>query len=38
MIAATALARGFILAIRNTHDFERIAGLRWVNPWEFRAD
>jgi predicted nucleic acid-binding protein len=38
MIAATALAHGFILATRNTRDFERIAGLRLVNPWEFKTD
>jgi predicted nucleic acid-binding protein len=37
MIAATALAHGFTLATRNTRDFERIAGLRLVNPWEFKA-
>ncbi|MDR0779324.1 MAG: hypothetical protein LBF16_01330 [Pseudomonadales bacterium] len=35
MIAATALAHGFILATRNTCDFERVVGLHWVNPWEF---
>ncbi|MDR1163696.1 MAG: type II toxin-antitoxin system VapC family toxin [Candidatus Accumulibacter sp.] len=38
MIAATALAHGLTLATRNIHDFERIAGLRLVNPWEFKAD
>jgi predicted nucleic acid-binding protein len=38
MIAAVALAHGLILATRNTRDFERVAGLRLVNPWEFKAD
>jgi predicted nucleic acid-binding protein len=38
MIAAIALAHGFTLATRNTRDFARIAGLRLVNPWEFKAD
>jgi predicted nucleic acid-binding protein len=38
MIAATALAHGFTLATRNTRDFERIAGLRLLNPWEFKVD
>jgi len=38
MIAATALAHGFILATRNTRDFDRIAGLRLLNPWEFKAE
>jgi predicted nucleic acid-binding protein len=38
MIAATALVHGFTLATRNTRDFERIAGLRLVNPWEFKAN
>ncbi len=38
MIAATALAHGLTLATRNTRDFERIPGLRLVNPWEFKAE
>jgi len=38
MIAATALAHGLTLVTRNTRDFERIAGLRLVNPWELKAE
>jgi predicted nucleic acid-binding protein len=37
MIAATALAHGFILATRNTRDFNKVAGLQLINPWEFSA-
>ena len=37
-IAATALAHGLTLVTRNTRDFERIAGLRLVNPWELKAE
>lgn len=33
-IAAIALARGLQLATRNTADFEKIDGLRVVNPWQ----
>jgi len=36
MIAATALAHGFILVTRNTLDFNRIVGLQLFNPWEFK--
>ena len=32
-IAATALANGFVLATRNTRDFEGIEGLLTVDPW-----
>jgi predicted nucleic acid-binding protein len=34
IIAATALTNGLILISRNTKDFENIAGLRVVNPYE----
>jgi predicted nucleic acid-binding protein len=34
MIAATALAHGLIVVTRNVRDFDGIAGLRWINPWE----
>lgn len=37
MIAATALAHGFILVTRNTADFVNINGLKLVNPWERQA-
>ncbi|MDR2212890.1 MAG: type II toxin-antitoxin system VapC family toxin [Pseudomonadales bacterium] len=37
MIAATALAHGFTLVTRNTRDFDRIVGLRLLNPWEYHA-
>jgi len=33
LIAATALAHGFVLATRNVRDFQA-AGLALVNPWE----
>jgi len=33
MIAATALEHGFIVATRNTKDFED-TGVQLVNPWE----
>ena len=35
LIAATALARGFTVATRNTRDFADIEGLLLLNPWEF---
>lgn len=34
IIAATALTNGLILISRNTKDFENIAGLKVVNPYE----
>lgn len=36
-IAATAIARGFIVATRDTSPFEA-AKLNIINPWEIRAD
>lgn len=36
-IAATAVARGFMVATRDTSPFEA-AGLNIINPWEIRAD
>ena len=33
-IAATALAKGLIVATRNTSDFENIDALSLVNPWQ----
>jgi predicted nucleic acid-binding protein len=35
IIAATAFTNGLILISRNTKDFENIAGLNVVNPYEF---
>ncbi|MDR0597785.1 MAG: type II toxin-antitoxin system VapC family toxin [Treponema sp.] len=37
LIAATALARGFTVATRNTRDFADIEGILLLNPWEFPA-
>jgi predicted nucleic acid-binding protein len=37
LIAATALARGFTVATRNTRDFAGIEGILLLNPWEFPA-
>jgi toxin FitB len=34
MIAAIALAHHCVLVTRNTKDFEGIAGLTVVNPWD----
>jgi toxin FitB len=36
-IAATAAARGLMVATRDTSPFE-VAGLNIINPWETRAD
>lgn len=37
MIAATALAHGFIVVTRNVVDFEGIDGLQMLNPWDRMA-
>lgn len=34
LIAATALVHGFIILSRNTKDFDNIAGLQVVNPYD----
>jgi predicted nucleic acid-binding protein len=34
LLAATALARHLTLLTRNTKDFEEIAGVECINPWE----
>jgi len=34
MIAATALVHGLVLVTRNVQDFEHLAALKIVNPWE----
>ena len=33
LIAATALARSLTIVSRNTRDFEKIPGLKLLNPW-----
>ena len=35
IIAATALVLNFTVVSRNTTDFENIAGLKVIDPWEF---
>lgn len=37
-IAAIALAHPMLLSTRNTTDFENIAGLSVINPWEIEED
>ncbi|MDR3359323.1 MAG: type II toxin-antitoxin system VapC family toxin [Bifidobacteriaceae bacterium] len=37
LIGATALVAGIAVATRNTADFERLAGVRLVNPWLFQS-
>jgi predicted nucleic acid-binding protein len=34
MIAATALAHGLAVVTRNVRDFENVAALQIINPWE----
>ena len=34
LMAATALARRLTVVTRNTKDFERIEGLKVINPWQ----
>lgn len=34
IIAATALVHGFVIVSRNTKDFQPIAGLHCINPYE----
>ncbi|MDR2013450.1 MAG: type II toxin-antitoxin system VapC family toxin [Rhodanobacter sp.] len=36
-IAATALVRRMVLVTRNMRDFEGMAGLRLISPWEHTA-
>jgi predicted nucleic acid-binding protein len=36
MMAATALVHGFTLVTRNVSDFELLAGLKVLNPWELQ--
>jgi hypothetical protein len=35
MIAATALAHGFIVVTRNVGDFQAIPGIQLYNPWSY---
>jgi len=36
IIAATALVHGFTLVTRNVADFQKIEGLKVINPWDFQ--